>query len=486
MKQKLNLRFNDSMNSVLFSTQGDTGRQFEIIVEDEFGDPIDITGHKLEFYVGNDKEVTKVTATISNNRFIVKPVSGQFKYAGINKAQFVLYDPQGLKVGSQIFELYVEESIENGATVGVNVIVDFEEIKKASDLVKNFNKTLDDTKVIVAEAKTTKTAIEGSVATAKTAKSNLDNSISRANTATTNLDNSISTGNTTKSNIDGSISRANIAKSNLDGSLTNANNIHNSLVTATSTANTSITNLRGSDTKAKETLQSLTNILNQSKTTEQNLKTIIAQGDLEKYITQPELDAAIKALPTLKKEVVTTLPTTGKDDVIYLIKDANGADNNNYLEYLWINGKFELIGSTRVDLSNYALKSEIKTRLDQMTSDSTHRTVTDDEKREWDRKPTVDVMNQVISRAIENKVDKVDGKALSTNDYTNTDKNKVSHLTSSDANHEATTSNRGYMSANDKVKLNDCMRCKVLTQAQYDVLSSTDKNRADTLYFIKK
>ena len=29
-------------------------------------------------------------------------------------------------------------------------------------------------------------------------------------------------------------------------------------------------------------------------------------------------------------------------------------------------------------------------------------------------------------------------------------------------------------------------RCRVLTQSQYDSLSSTEKNRADTLYFIKK
>lgn len=141
---------------------------------------------------------------------------------------------------------------------------------------------------------------------------------------------------------------------------------------------------------------------------------------------------------------------------------------------------------TTYDLSNYALKSEIKTRLDQMTSDSTHRTVTDAEKREWDRKPTLDVMNQVIIRAMKNKVDKVDGKGLSTNDFTNTHKSKLDNLSSTASGNEATTSNRGYMSANDKVKLNNCMRCKVLTQVQYDALSPTDKNREDTLYFIKE
>ena len=61
----------------------------------------------------------------------------------------------------------------------------------------------------------------------------------------------------------------------------------------------------------------------------------------------------IEKASSLKKEVVTSLPKTGKDDVIYLVKDEKGKDNNNYLEYLWLNGKYELIGSTQVDLSGY-------------------------------------------------------------------------------------------------------------------------------------
>lgn len=35
-------------------------------------------------------------------------------------------------------------------------------------------------------------------------------------------------------------------------------------------------------------------------------------------------------------------------------------------------------------------------------------------------------------------------------------------------------------------KDSELKRCKVLTQSEYDALSSTEKNRADTLYFIKK
>ncbi len=78
-----------------------------------------------------------------------------------------------------------------------------------------------------------------------------------------------------------------------------------------------------------------------------------------KFKTEAEIQEMIAKSSKLKKEVTTSLPSTGKDDVIYLVKDTSGKDNNNYLEYLWIDGKWELIGSTQVDLSEYATKSDL-------------------------------------------------------------------------------------------------------------------------------
>lgn len=76
------------------------------------------------------------------------------------------------------------------------------------------------------------------------------------------------------------------------------------------------------------------------------------------FKTESEIQSMIEKASSLKKEVVTSLPATGKDDVIYLVKDPKGKDNNNYLEYLWLNGKYELIGSTQVDLSGYVTKEQ--------------------------------------------------------------------------------------------------------------------------------
>lgn len=59
--------------------------------------------------------------------------------------------------------------------------------------------------------------------------------------------------------------------------------------------------------------------------------------------------------------IVDALPTAEIENKIYLVKDANGKEGENeYLEYLYLNGKWELIGkyTATVDLSPYMKKTE--------------------------------------------------------------------------------------------------------------------------------
>lgn len=653
---KLKLKFNDECLPRLFSTQADTNREFIINITDEDDNQVDITGMSLDFFVGNDKQVTKVAGTIKDGKsgiFIVKAVNSQFKYPGLNKAQFILSDGNGGKIGSQLIDLWVEESIENGATVGQNVIVDFETIKTAVDLIKNYEKTFEESKAINVDLKesintgkninielktstskansakksldgsinkannvkssldtsvgkggTTKTSLDESIKNAETVKTNLDSSnttatttkteldksIELAKTKKTELDGSISTGATTKAELDSSIktgkdvntksvslkteldasiASATSAKTNVDTSTESAKKVKAELDGSIASATTKNTELKGTtttaentDTEAKKTIATLEALLTKSEGSEQSLREIIASGNLDKYVTDPKLqevlkgyatkrelenidvisklgdyalktdiktklsemagdethrtvtdaektswngkaektdiptklsqlkndetfktEAEIKALikteapkqdlsgyakttdlPTkvsdltndsgfkteteiknlitqnapkqdltpyakktelpknlselandkgykteaeirtlieslskLKKEVVTALPSTGKDDVLYLKKDGNDV-NNSYVEYMWINGAWEIIGNTKIDLNPYAKKTDIKTKLSDLTDDNTHRTVTDSEKSTWNSKLST-VSGQDVSRA---------------------------------------------------------------------------------------
>ena len=67
---------------------------------------------------------------------------------------------------------------------------------------------------------------------------------------------------------------------------------------------------------------------------------------------------AVKDIQGITYTVVTELPSTGEAGVIYLISN-NGANPNIYDEYIYVNNKFEKIGTTDVDLNGYVQTSDI-------------------------------------------------------------------------------------------------------------------------------
>lgn len=86
--------------------------------------------------------------------------------------------------------------------------------------------------------------------------------------------------------------------------------------------------------------------------------------------TKDEVKNLINAIKTIQMEVVTVLPATGENNIIYLIARNEQENNNIYDEYIYVNEIWEKIGSTDVDLTNYALKSELPIKLSQLQNDS--------------------------------------------------------------------------------------------------------------------
>lgn len=78
-------------------------------------------------------------------------------------------------------------------------------------------------------------------------------------------------------------------------------------------------------------------------------------------------------------KVVTALPTIGEEHKIYLIVSADQTENNIYDEWAYIGGVWERLGTYKatIDLTPYALKSEIPTKTSQLINDSNFATVAD-------------------------------------------------------------------------------------------------------------
>lgn len=75
------------------------------------------------------------------------------------------------------------------------------------------------------------------------------------------------------------------------------------------------------------------------------------------------VSAIVSTINGFKKEIVDALPTENIDEnTIYLVPKTSGSGNDYYDEYLYINGNFEFIGSTQVDLTNYVKNTDYATR----------------------------------------------------------------------------------------------------------------------------
>lgn len=88
--------------------------------------------------------------------------------------------------------------------------------------------------------------------------------------------------------------------------------------------------------------------------------------------TKTETENLINSAGHLKREIVTQLPAVedGNEDTIYMIKDASiGTDEDAYAEFMLIDGVFEKIGDTKVDLSEYAKSADVTQEITEAVKD---------------------------------------------------------------------------------------------------------------------
>lgn len=77
------------------------------------------------------------------------------------------------------------------------------------------------------------------------------------------------------------------------------------------------------------------------------------------------IDEQLELIPKFNIEVVETLPTTNiSKTTIYLVTNADGKDNNLYVEYIWLEktgeaGHWEKLGEQKLDLSGYYTSGEV-------------------------------------------------------------------------------------------------------------------------------
>lgn len=146
------------------------------------------------------------------------------------------------------------------------------------------------------------------------------------------------------------------------------------------------------------------------------------ETSLTNIYTKTETDSAIATAIAradhLSREIVAALPETAKENVIYMVRREGGTGQDVYNEYMYINGAWEIIGDTSVDLTGYAKTEDILVK-----SVSSDFTVTGDGQLTFnaDAAPEIDgskISNIAISNvvglqdALNSKVAAEEGKSL--------------------------------------------------------------------------
>lgn len=397
----LKLKFDNSCGGKLFATQNDTGRIFTVQILSDKNNVVDVTGMSLRLYIGNQKEVAYCDGEIidaEKGKFKLQLFNSQLKYPGIQQAQFIL-KKDDRKIGSKIFDIHIEEGVEAGSSMGVNLVIMYDEIKEAAEFLKGYNKTLEEAKKVdsslkvgIKEGKDIREDISNYKEAATEVKNDLENTTkkvqeilneavsfkddvesikntlveesTKANLNLTNLASKIAETEETATNLENKISSANTTKNELEETGSLAENIKKSLERATTDANT--------------INDELGNLKNQVDALSKDLTTKITDGKNLKSSFDASMDNANSAKNILDESVKNAADTnatlTETDDKAKntetLIKNLMNqlGKTKNEVEQIIASGdlsKYVTDPKLQEVLKDYASKNDLNTSLDE-------------------------------------------------------------------------------------------------------------------------
>lgn len=89
---------------------------------------------------------------------------------------------------------------------------------------------------------------------------------------------------------------------------------------------------------------------------------IVNSNETKKISMEQIINVMKENLSLLDIQIVSSKDDVTQENVLYLVPSSEET-NNLYDEYLLINGNPEMIGSTKIDLSNYPTKDEMNTAI---------------------------------------------------------------------------------------------------------------------------
>lgn len=153
----------------------------------------------------------------------------------------------------------------------------------------------------------------------------------------------------------------------------------------------------------KENIEKINNGKQESLTAGNNIQ--ISNGKISATDTKYDDTQIKKDIATLKNSQLAKASQTEAE---------SGVDNTKYMTPQATKQAIQKL-SPKQDLTGYAKRTEIKTKLSEMTEDSTHRTVTDAEKEKWNNVKSIDVVDNLTTDDATKALSAKQGKVLQDN-----------------------------------------------------------------------
>lgn len=199
-----------------------------------------------------------------------------------------------------------------------------------------------------------------------------------------------------------------------------ANSAVNTLATGAVATNTAaITKLNGTgEGSVSKAVEDAKTALQANIDKKANKATTLAGYGITDAYTRGEADTAIatavNAAGHLKRSIVDALPAVGEADehTIYMVPKKVGAagneSGNSYLEYMLVNGKFEQVGDSTVDLTDYAKSADVTANIATAKSEAIAAARTETTNQIAD----LDVEDTAVDGKYVSAVSEVDGKVV--------------------------------------------------------------------------
>lgn len=130
-----------------------------------------------------------------------------------------------------------------------------------------------------------------------------------------------------------------------------------------------------------------------------------------------KITSAVGKIASFEYKIVASLPSTseGKKGVVYLVAHSGSTTNNVYDEYIFLPAegstaaRYEKIGTTDIDLTPYAKKTEIPTKVSQLTNDENFTTTQNVARRVVEAINKLDYSDTAVDGQYVSSVSETDG-----------------------------------------------------------------------------